>query len=106
MRGSFADTLTGIVAIDDAWGLIAFSILLALAQSIDIQGQVIDVLMIGLWELGGAILLGVILGVPMAYLSGRVRPGQPTLVEALGMVFLCGGLALWLEVSFLLSAMV
>ena len=42
----------------------------------------------------------------MAYLSGRIKPGQPTLVEALGIVFLVGGLALWLEVSFLLSAMV
>jgi Kef-type K+ transport system membrane component KefB len=42
----------------------------------------------------------------MAYLSGRVRPGEPTLVEALGFVFLCAGIAFWLEVSFLLSSMV
>jgi Kef-type K+ transport system membrane component KefB len=55
-------------------------------------------------ELGGAILLGVLLGVPMSWLSGRLRGGELTLVEALGMVLLCGGMAMWLEVSYLLSA--
>ena len=60
----------------------------------------------GAWELGGALTLGALLGAPMAYMSGRLRPGQPTLVEALGIIMLCGGLAQWLEVSFLLTAMV
>lgn len=105
-QGVFSDTLTGIVAIDDAWGLIAFSILLAIAQSFNTEQQALDALLVGGWELIGAVLLGIVLGVPMAYLSGRICPGQPSLVEALGMVFLCGGLALLLEVSFLLSAMV
>ncbi|RLB78303.1 MAG: hypothetical protein DRH06_01980 [Deltaproteobacteria bacterium] len=26
------------------------------------------------WEIGGAVLSGVLLGLPMAYLSGRIRP--------------------------------
>ena len=42
----------------------------------------------------------------MAYLTGRVRPGEPTLAETLGVVFLCGGLAIFFGVSFLLAAMV
>ncbi len=41
----------------------------------------------------------------MAYLTGRIQRGEPTLVEALGAVFLCGGIAIWLEVSYLLAAM-
>ena len=41
----------------------------------------------------------------MAFITGRIRPGRPTLVEAVGLVFLCGGLAIWLDVSFLLAAM-
>ena len=62
-------------------------------------------LLFGIREIGGALLLGVVIGIPTAYLTGRVDPGEPTLAEALGVVFLCGGLALWLQVSFLLAAM-
>ena len=51
-----------------------------------------------------AVALGAILGIPMAYLTGRIEPGEPVLAEALGVVFLCGGLAIWLDVSFLLAA--
>lgn len=104
--GPFTSTLLGIVAVDDAWGLVAFTLMLAAVHVIDGSQGAGDVLLIGLRELGGAVILGALLGVPMAYLSGRVSKGEPLLVEALGMVLLCGGLALWLEVSFILAAMV
>jgi Kef-type K+ transport system membrane component KefB len=104
--GVFARTLLGIVAVDDAWGLIIFSIILTVTQVLSGQGSGIEPLLTGAWELGGALLLGIGLGIPMAYLTGRIKPGEPTLVEALGIVFLCGGIAIWLEVSFLLASMV
>ena len=104
--GPFSRMLLGIVAVDDAWGLIVFSFCLAAATALSGGGGAATVIWHGLWELGGAVLLGLALGVPMAYLTGRIRGGEPTLAEALGMVFFCGGLALWLEVSFLLAAMV
>lgn len=104
--GSFTSTLIGVVAIDDAWGLIVFSVLLAAALSLAGSGNGVDGLWLGLHDVGGALLLGLCMGMPMAYLTGRIRPGQPTLAEALGFVFLCGGLAEWLNVSFLLAAMV
>jgi Kef-type K+ transport system membrane component KefB len=103
--GDFTKTLLGIVAIDDALGLIAFSLLLGLALAVSGDGGSTAILYAGLREVGGAAVLGVCLGIPMAYLTGRIRPGEPTLAEALGLVFLCGGLAVWLEVSFLLAAM-
>jgi len=106
-EGEFTRTLLGIVAIDDAWGLLIFSLLLAVAQAL--QGQeagVVEMMRHGLWEIGGAVLVGVALGIPMAYLTGRVRPGEPTQAEALGAVFLCGGIAEYLEVSYILAAMV
>lgn len=104
--GRFTATLTGIVAVDDAWGLIVFSFLFTLAQLIGGQDHLLSLLLSGVWEIGGAFIVGMALGVPMAFLTGRVRAGEPTLVEALGIVFLCGGIALWLHVSFLLAAMV
>ena len=105
-KGPFTSVLVGVVAIDDAWGMILFSLLLAAALVLGGDGSGLDGIWLGLRDVGGALLLGLCLGVPMAYLTGRVRPGQPTLAEALGFVFLCGGLAEWLEVSFLLAAMV
>jgi len=105
-RGPFSQTLLGIVAVDDAWGLVAFTLMLAVVHIIGGHHDAGDVLLLGLHELGGAIILGAVLGVPMAYLSGRVSKGEPLQAEALGMVLLCGGLALWLEVSFILAAMI
>jgi len=105
-KGRFTDTLLGIVAIDDAWGLLVFSVLLATAQALSGQSGAIDAMASGAWEIGGAIFLGLILGGPMAYLTGRVRLGQPTQAEALGMVLLCAGLAVWANVSYILAAIV
>ena len=104
--GVFTRTMLGIVAVDDAWGMILFSLMLTAAQAFSGQGDSIAPLLTGAWELGGALLVGIGLGIPMAYLTGRIRPGEPTLVEALGVVFLCGGIAIWLGVSFLLASMV
>ena len=104
--GRFTRTLLGIVAVDDAWGLIAFSLCFAAAQAIAGQEPTAPVLLAGLWEVAGAVVLGVALGLPLAAITGRVAKGEPTLVEALGGVFLCGGLAIQIGVSFLLAAMV
>ena len=104
-KGPFSQLLLGIVAIDDAWGLIAFSLLLAWGQAVLGQdpGQALQG---GLIEIGGAVLVGVVIGLPAAYLTGRLQRGEPTQIEMLGVVFLCGGLALALHASFLLAAMI
>ncbi len=104
-KGRFTDTLLGIVALDDAWGLVVFSVLLATAQALGEGGGGIAALSHGARELGGALLVGALVGVPAAFLTGRLQPGEPTQAEALGVVLLAGGLALWLQASFLLAAM-
>jgi Kef-type K+ transport system membrane component KefB len=104
-KGPFTDTLLGIVAVDDAWGLIVFSLLLVLAGAIA-GGGVFAILAHCLWELGGALAVGAAVGLPAAFLTGRLKPGEPIQAEALGLVFLCAGLAIWLGVSFLLAGMV
>ncbi len=105
-KGRFSNVLLGIVAVDDAWGLIIFSLMLTAAQGIAGHGSGWESFVAGIWDIGGSVLIGIGLGIPIAYLSGRIRPGERTLVEALGAVLLCGGIALWLDVSFLLAAMI
>ena len=103
--GPFTDTLLGIVAIDDAWGLMVFSVVLAFAKSIDADGAS-NVLFDGLWEISGALLVGLVVGFPAAFLTGRLKRGEPLQAEALGVVFLSAGLAIWIGASFLLAGIV
>ncbi|MCP9928615.1 cation:proton antiporter [Cyanobium sp. CH-040] len=106
-RRRFADLLLGITALDDVWALLLFGIGLALARAS--QGQDPSPLLPLLWacrELGGGALVGLAVGLPAALLTGRIREGQPMLLEALGIVLLCGGLAAQFQVSYLVAAMV
>ena len=105
-KGRFADLLLAVVALDDAWGLIIFSMGLALVAAMAGVEDHASHLLMALQDIGGAAILGLLIGLPAAYMTGRIRQGQPMLVEALGLVFVCGGLAIWLNVSFLIASMV
>ena len=100
----FAGKIEGIVAIDDAWGLIVFGLAVVVAQSLSGPTDW-AILWHALREIGGAIVLGLLIGFPAAYLSGRIKRGDPLRTEALGIVFLASGLAMYFEVSYLLAAM-
>lgn len=105
-KGPFANLLLSIVALDDAWALILFSLSLSIVAVISGNHLSMSPYMMVIKDIGGAILLGLVIGLPAAYLTGRIKYGQPILTEALGLVFVCGGLALWLGVSFLIASMV
>ena len=100
----FARSVKGIVAIDDVWGLMAFSLCLSIATRLSETQNAIP--LSATYEIGGAVLLGLLIGLPAAFLTGRIEEGEPLEVEALGIAFLTAGLALWLEVSFLIAGMV
>lgn len=103
---SFKNQLLSIVALDDAWALMLFGMGIAIVSSLNSVEVDHSALLMVVKDIGGAILIGLCIGFPAAYLTGRVKPGQPILSEALGAVFICGGLALWAEVSFLIASMV
>jgi len=105
-QGKFPNLLLAIVALDDAWALIIFSLGLAIVGILSGHHGQTDIFIDVFRDIGGAILLGLIIGTPAAYLTGRIKPGQPILMEAVGLVFFCGGLAIWLEVSFLITSIV
>ncbi|MFW6093144.1 MAG: cation:proton antiporter [Pseudomonadota bacterium] len=108
-RGRFAETLLSVVAIDDAWALILFSLLLAVAVALGGDQSAVGVLTSGVMEVLGSLALGAVLGVPMAYLTGRLnfgyRPGEPIQAESFGFVLACAGGATVLELSPILAAM-
>jgi Kef-type K+ transport system membrane component KefB len=104
-QGPRSRILLGIVAIDDAWGIIVFGLAMAGLGWLG-SGEGAQALTHALWELGGAVVLGLVLGLPAAWLTGRLQPGEPTLVEALALILLMAALSTWLNVSPLLTAMV
>jgi Kef-type K+ transport system membrane component KefB len=104
-KGPFATILLGVVALDDAWGLILFGILLAIAQALNGGGLEAAVEVFS-YEIGGAVLVGLAIGIPTAYLTGRIRPGEPLQAEAIGVVCLIGGVSVAIGASFLLAAMI
>ena len=105
-KSPFSRLLLLVVALDDAWGLILFSIGLAIVSTMNGVNDAGSPILMATQEIGGAAILGLLIGLPAAYLTGRIKPGQPMLAEALGLVFVCGGLAIWLDVSFLIASMV
>ena len=106
IKNRFSELLLLIVVLDDVWALLLFGVGMAVVTSLNGLAGESSFIGIVAWELGGAIILGIAIGLPAAYLTGRIKAGKPMLVEALGIVFLCGGIALWLNVSFLIAAIV
>ena len=66
VKGKFVNIMLGIVALDDAWGLLLFTFMLAVVGAISGQGGMIDAIALGIGEIGGSLLLGLVLGLPMA----------------------------------------
>ncbi|MCB1684599.1 MAG: cation:proton antiporter [Pseudomonadales bacterium] len=108
VRGDFVDQLLSIVAIDDALGLILFSLLLA-AATVLTGTPGLEPLWLGVLEIFGSVLLGGLLGVAMGLLSVRLASlkvnGDSTQAEAFGFLFLCAGTAAVFDLSPILSAM-
>lgn len=102
----FSHLLLSIVALDDIWALMLFAMGMSVVKSLNDHAADAFFVMLAARDIGGAILLGLIIGLPAAYLTGRIKKGQPILSEALGIVFVCGGLAIWFGVSYLIASMV
>jgi Kef-type K+ transport system membrane component KefB len=106
IKNRFSELLLLIVVLDDVWALLLFGIGMAIVTSLNGLAGETSFIGVVAWELGGAVIVGAAIGLPAAYLTGRIKQGKPMLSEALGIVLLCGGVALWLNVSFLIAAIV
>ena len=103
--GEFAETLLSIVALDDVLGLFLFIVMMAFAGTLNGDIAAGSGVAASFVEIGGSLTLGLALGVPMAYLTGRIQPGEPMLAEAMGFVLLGAGIAGWFALSPILTTM-
>jgi len=108
-RGSFTDTLLGVVAIDDAWCLIIFALSFAAAKAfavhVDSNLFIFKTVFNSILEIIGAFILGGILALILSYLSRFVNTSSEMLIYTLGFIFLNTGLALYFNFSVLLANM-
>ncbi len=109
-QGLFTNVLLGVVAIDDAWCLMIFSLSLALARTLALHlgGTLLlfEALLKGILEIFGAIGVGIALGFIFSGLSTLVRTQAGLTLYTLGFLLLSIGIALHLHLSILLTAMV
>jgi Kef-type K+ transport system membrane component KefB len=108
-RGLFTDVLLGTVAIDDAWGIMIFSVSLAIAQIIQL-GQFSElIIMFVTIKAAGKIFFSMILGLIMAFLVSMItvylKRREDILTFILGAILINTGVALYFHMSPLLSNM-
>lgn len=106
-KGDFTTTLLQVVAMDDAVGIIAFGISLAVAQSLiggvatslamSIMKPIIEILL--------SIIIGIILGIIFSYIGKKVRGENELLSLTLAFIFFAIGISLKFNASTLLTCM-
>ncbi len=100
-KGIFSTTLLGVVALDDALGIIFFSIALALFS----DGSIGINIEIALLEIILALFVGLIAGFVVAKLSNHIHPKALLLPLTLGSILLITGLSEAIHLSPLLASM-
>jgi NhaP-type Na+/H+ or K+/H+ antiporter len=108
-KGKFTEILLGVVAIDDAWGIIIFSLSLSVAHVFQ-AGQFSELAMLFVTlKTVGEILLSMILGSTIAFLVSKVsvhlKRSETMLTFILGAILINTGLAMYFDFSPLLSNM-
>ncbi len=108
-KGDFTDTLLGVVAIDDAWALVIFGFSLALAKSfLTGNGGSLHIAKDVGWallEIVGSVSIGIFVAFIFNRLSNFINTMKDRLIYTLGFLFFTIGLAIYFQMSVLLSCM-
>ena len=107
-KGTLTDMLLAVVGLDDALAIVVYGFAAALAKlfivgksGISFHSTVAGLLT----EIGGALLLGAVLGIVLAYLARIMRGKGELLALSLGVIFTCVGVANSLHLSLILANM-
>lgn len=108
-KGSFTDTLLGVVAVDDLWALIifAFSLVFVQVSFVSLVGfsAATRGLSMVLFDIGGSLFAGIMIGFIFNFFLRFVGDNQERLIYTLGFLFLAVGVAIFFDLSVLLTCM-
>lgn len=107
-HGPLTKTILPVVALDDVFGIIAFGIAMSLAtltsglESFSIYRMIVDPLI----EIGGSVILGLIMGIILVFLANRSKGGDELQLVTLVAIGIATGLSNLLGLSPLLTCIV
>jgi len=107
-KGPLTTTLLAVVGMDDVLALLLFSLAAALAESLLAKAgglSLQQVLALPVREIGGALLIGVGVGLPFEWLLNRLKGRHAVYAYIVGTVLLVAGLANSLHASLILATM-
>lgn len=106
-RGPLTTTILGIVAMDDGLALILFALASSVAGVLigNGEGSALMVFLRPLYEIGGAVVIGVVSGLVLSWTITKYSEKERILVFSVGTVLLVAGLSLAANVSMLLAVM-
>jgi len=106
-KGPLVDTLLGVVAMDDATGIIAFGLCMAIAKQLlsSEKTPLWQAILTPLWEIVFALVVGGIIGLVLVYIAGKAKGEDELLSITTAMVLLTIGIAEFFNVSTLLACM-
>ncbi len=106
-RGKLSQMTVAIVGIDDGIGIIYFVFVLAIVKFL--LGDKLplhELFYLPMVELGGAILIGSIFGVGLAFLGKRIRHSEDVFIIGLSFIFMCIGICEIIHASAILACMI
>ena len=104
-KGPVTNLLYAVVGLDDGLAIIIYAFAAALAK-VFLTGDsvsIVNVIEKPIFEIFGAILLGVFLGIILGYFLRRIHGKNEVLAVSLGGILICTGLAKYLNVSLILA---
>lgn len=103
--GPVTKTILPVVALDDVFGIMAFGIAISIAKVMVAGSDYTLLTIIGhpLKEIFGSLLLGLILGVVLAFITKKVDPKDELQIKTVFFVGLAAGISMWLGLSPLLT---
>jgi NhaP-type Na+/H+ or K+/H+ antiporter len=107
-KGPLTTTLLAVVGLDDALALLLFSFAVAIAESLLARTgglSLAQMIKLPLQEIGGALLLGLVVGAPFQWMLNRFKERHAVCAFIVGTVFFVAGLAETFHVSLILATM-
>jgi Kef-type K+ transport system membrane component KefB len=107
-KGPLTTSLLAVIGLDDALALLLFSLTSGFVEnrlSSSATASIFDILLVPVVEIGGSILLGILMSLTLDYLLHKIKGQHDGMAISIGFVFLGVGLSVTLGMSLILTTM-
>jgi Kef-type K+ transport system membrane component KefB len=106
-RGQLSRMTVAVVGIDDGIGIIFFAFILSVVKFLLGDNlELYEMFTIPLFEIGGAILIGGVFGIALAYIGKIVKHREDVFIVAISFLLMCVGICEIVHASSILACMI